>query len=415
MLLRKYDPIRDRDAVLRIWRESGFVREGKEAAMDIQLACGQPWIAEIQGQAECSVHTAPGVLRYLDHDLSFSGVSAVATSHVARRQGLARQLTVLAVAADAATGALVSGLGMFDQGFYNRLGFGTGGYEHVLAFDPAHLNVAVKPRVPRRITVDDWALVHASRLARARGHGAVNLFPPEVTRMEMVHQDNAFGLGYCDGPDGALSHHLWCTTRDLEHGPYFISWMSYQNGSQFLELLALVKSLADQVRLVRMHEPAGIQMQDLLLRPFRDRARTRRSEYESGIWAFAYWQVRICDLAGCLARTHLPAGTVRFNLHLSDPIAAVLDEVAAFHDAGPWRGVAGDYVVTLGPASGAERGTDPALPTLSASVGAFSRMWLGVRPATSLAWTDELAGPSELLERLDRVLCLPDPKPGWDF
>lgn len=80
-----------------------------------------------------------------------------------------------------------------------------------------------------------------------------------------------------------------------------------------------------------------------------------------------------------------------------------------------WRGVAGDYVVTLGPSSRAEQGSDDALPTLSASVNAFTRMWLGVRPATGLAVTDNLAGPPPLLEALDPVLRLPDPKPDWDF
>ena len=72
-------------------------------------------------------------------------------------------------------------------------------------------------------------------------------------------------------------------------------------------------------------------------------------------------------------------------------------------------------MVTLGPLSGAVVGVDGALPTLSASVGAFTRMWLGVRPATGLAVTDDLSGPQELLEELDGVLRLPDPKPDWDF
>jgi hypothetical protein len=48
-------------------------------------------------------------------------------------------------------------------------------------------------------------------------------------------------------------------------------------------------------------------------------------------------------------------------------------------------------------------------------VNAFSRLWLGVRPASGLAVTDDLAGPSALLEQLDRVLLLPEPKPDWDF
>ena len=48
-------------------------------------------------------------------------------------------------------------------------------------------------------------------------------------------------------------------------------------------------------------------------------------------------------------------------------------------------------------------------------MGAFTRLWLDVRPATGLAVTDELAGPQELLEELDWLLRLPDPKPDWGF
>ena len=123
----------------------------------------------------------------------------------------------------------------------------------------------------------------------------------------------------------------------------------------------------------------------------------------------AYWQLRMCDLPGCLARTHLAGSPLRFNLALSDPIEAYLDAGA------PWRGVGGDYVVTLGPSSGAEPGKDPSLPTLAASVGAFTRLWLGVLPATGLAVTDELAGPRELLTALEETLRLPVPRLDWDF
>jgi len=72
-------------------------------------------------------------------------------------------------------------------------------------------------------------------------------------------------------------------------------------------------------------------------------------------------------------------------------------------------------VITLGPSSRVESGTDADLPTLTASVGAFTRMWLGVRPATGLAMTDDLAGPPELLRALDLTLRLPDPKLDWDI
>lgn len=410
-VFRPYDPERDYAAVLRIWKEAGWVPPGKEEATAFMLSCGRPMVAELEGQAECFVQTVPGTLSHLDSNppLPFSGVAAVATSRVARRRGLAGRLTALAVALDAAEGALVSGLGMFEQGFYDRLGFGTGPYEHVVSFDPAHLRVSGRARVPRRLTPDDWALVHASRLARWRRHGSINLYPPEITRMEMVHHDNGFGLGYCDGPNGELTHHIWFSVRNVEHGPYFVPWMTFQNAEQFRELLALLRDLSDQVHLVRMREPPGIQFQDLLLFPFRARQVTRGSALENWMRAAAPYQMRICDLAGCLERTHLPAGQIRFNLRLSDPIAAYLDEQA------PWRGISGEYVVTLGMESSARPGVDPALPTLQASVGAFTRLWLGVRPASGLACTDDLAGPPELLTRLDQLLCLPPPLPDWEF
>ena len=55
------------------------------------------------------------------------------------------------------------------------------------------------------------------------------------------------------------------------------------------------------------------------------------------------------------------------------------------------------------------------MPTLTASVGAFTRLWLGVRPATGLAVTDDLDGLPELLSALDEILRLPVPNIGWEF
>ena len=68
---------------------------------------------------------------------------------------------------------------MFEQGFYDRLGFGTGGYEHLVALDPSQLRFPRpgRSRVPRRITTDDWEAVHANRRNRFRGHGACSRSP----------------------------------------------------------------------------------------------------------------------------------------------------------------------------------------------------------------------------------------------
>jgi hypothetical protein len=325
-----------------------------------------------------------------------------------RKQGFARELTACVLAADAADGALVAGLGMFEQGFYNQLGFGTGSYEHWVGFDPARLRLGVQARVPRRVTADDWQAAHASLLARRRVHGSVAFYPAEMVQAEMKFAKSGFGLGYYDGPNGELTHHLWCRARG-EHGPYSVQWTAYQTLDQFLELMALLRNLGDQVRLVRMREPPGVQMQDLIAQPFKERQVTERGQFEARMSAAAYWQVRICDLAGCLGHTHLQGRPVRFNLELSDPVARYLGEQA------PWRGTGGQYIVQLGETSDAVAGQDAQLPTLRASVGAFTRLWLGVAPASGLAATDELSGPPELLSDLERVLLLPVPRVDWDF
>ncbi|MCC7353288.1 MAG: GNAT family N-acetyltransferase [Anaerolineae bacterium] len=410
MNVRDYDPTKDRAAVLRLWREIGWLREGNpDEALDCLLQAGRTLVSDINGEVECMVATAPGTIQHLGDPIPFSGVMAVCTSLIARRQGLAKRLTARAVAAQVAEGALVSGLGMFDQGYYDQLGFGTGGYEHYVTFDPLLLNVNARPRVPRRLTKDDWLLMHQNRLARLCRHGSLAMQEPTVTRFEILLSHNGFGLGYGDGPNGALTHHFWCEADDLEYGPHNVKWLVYQTREQFLELLALTKSLSDQVRLVRIQEPQGIQLQDYLERPLRQRRTTYRTRYENTIRAVAHWQTRICDLLGCLERTHLRSDTVRFNLRLHDPIERYLDNGAS------WRGLSGDYVVTLGPSSGAERGTDSTLPTLTASLNAFTRLWLGVRPASGLAYTDDLSGPPGLLEELDWALRLPDPRTDWDI
>jgi hypothetical protein len=221
--------------------------------------------------------------------------------------------------------------------------------------------------------------------------------------------DKGFGLGYCDGPDGELTHHFWCSAENMESGPYNIQWMAFQTREQFLELMALLGGLGDQVRLVRMNEPQDMQLQDLLARPFRQRSLTGESRYANRCDAFSFWQARVLDLQQCLAHTHLDCGQLRFNLRLRD----LAEELA--EDGSPWKGVAGDYTVTLGQTCSAEPGVAPELPSLNASVNAFSRLWLGVRPATALAFTDHLEGPAELLDALDSALRLPEPRPDWDF
>lgn len=409
MLFRDYEPDRDKDDVLRIYREVGWCAktEHEEALVGL-VESGRTMVAEIDGSAECMVTTDPGTIRHGERDLSLAGVTGVTTSRVTRKRGLASRLTARILAEEAAAGSLVAVLGVFEQGYYNQLGFGNGGYEHWCAFDPDLLTVSATPRIPVRLDLSDWERIHAGRLRRVRRHGSCNITSPQLTRADMRWGENGFGLGYADA-SGELTHHMWCTAKETEHGPYSIFWTAYRTKDEFLELLGLLRSFEEQVHSIEIREPPGIQLQDLLRRPFKSRQITRRSPHENRMTASAYWQVRILDIAHCLARTSLDAEPLRFNLTVSDPIEPFLE------DGSPWRGIAGEYIIEIGPECRATRGQDPAIPTLAASVNAFSRMWLGVRSATTLSWTDRLSGPPDLLKRLDRAFRLPPPSPDWEF
>jgi hypothetical protein len=227
----------------------------------------------------------------------------------------------------------------------------------------------------------------------------------------MVESTEGFGLGYLDGPDGAVGHHLWMRPHmgDVEAGPYAVSWTASRNDDELLELLALVKSLEDQIPLVKIFEPPGVQLQALVDRPMFSMWTTRNAKYETRYRVYTWWQARICDLAACLERTRLPGPEVRFTLEVTDPIERLLGEGEA------WRGVGGSYVVTLGSRSSAERGADASLPTMRTTVNAFTRLWLGVRPASGLAITDSIDAPTELLTALDEAIVVPRPCADWMF
>jgi hypothetical protein len=410
MLIRPYNPETDVESLRRIWREIGWLKDDQTAPLDRMLEAGRAYVAELDGAAESFALTTMGSLRHLDQELPKSFVQAVGTSRIARRRGAALRVTAQAIARDVADGALVAGLGIFDQGFYDRLGFGNGPYIRWSRFDPATLRVEPNRRPPVRLGKDDWRDMHDNRLRRRRGHGALNLTPPEATHAELEWTERGFGLGFRDGPNGELTHHIWLgNSDDPENGPYRIWWLAFETVEQFHELLGVLKGLGDQVGAIRLVDPPGIQMQRLIDKPFRQRLITRKAEHEVESVSWSYWQVRICDLAACLARTKLNGETLRFNLRLTDPIEPYLPDDAA------WRGTGGEYIVTLGPTSGAESGRDASLPTMTTTINTFTRLWLGVRPASGLIFSDELDAPHELIGKLDEVLRLPEPCPDWDY
>jgi predicted acetyltransferase len=411
MLLRRYEESKDRKAVYRIFEEVGWLEEGrdkkKDRYVDAVIRASSAYVAVIRNEAECFVATTPGSIRHREEELRFCAVTAVVTSRIARKMSSARRLTAMALAVAAEKGDHVAGLGIFDQGFYNSLGFGNGPYQRWIGFDPSSLKVDSLKRPPHRLALRQVRRVHESRLSRLRGHGSICILPFEHTQRDMALLRNGFGLGFFDA-FGKLSHFLWLRSKG-EHGPYVVDFLSYRSYGQFLELLSLIGSFAEQVFLVTMREPPEIQLQDLLKRPLRHRQTTKQSQYENYISAQSYYQLRMLDLKGCVEETRLPFDGPRFNLRLTDPIEEYLPARSG------WKGLSGDYTIQFGRESSAADGGEKGLPVLSASVGAFSRMWMGVRSASSLSATDDLKAPEALLKQLDDLFRLPAPMPDWDF
>jgi predicted acetyltransferase len=406
-----YAPDAHGAAVKRIWREVGWLDTNtqKERGFEALLGSGNGYVTLVNGEAECAVSTAPGNILHTGTELPLTAVTTVVCGQLARRQGIASRLAAYAIAQAAREGAAVTALGVFDQGYYERLGYGPCAYEHEVSFDPALLVVPAPAARPVRLTVDDAPAIHAARLARMRGHGSCNLAPVGITTADILFAENPSGLGFRSAATGLITHAMVMRTKSAAHGPYEVVISVYRNWGEMIDLLALLRELSDQVHLVRVREPVGFQMQDLMERPFRHMRITEDSKYESGVHAYAYAQARICDLAKCVEAARFNGPTVRFNLEVSDPIADLLA------DDSSWRGVGGSYMVTFGPESSARIGRDDHAPTLSATIGAFTRLWLGVLPATSLAVSDSLKGPASLLAELDRLLQLPRPSFDWDF
>lgn len=412
--------------LIRIWEEIGWIDrddDSDSAAVRTFYGVGSTTVAEIDGAAECAVHRSTGSLRHAGGfgpatDLPLCAVTAVATSHVARRRGLATALTADALGAAAAEGAAVAALGIFEQGYYDRLGFGSGAYTHRLTFDPATLTVPVPTAPPVRVGRGEHAEIHDLLHRRSRGHGSVVLDPAPLTEAELAWWTNPIGLGF-RGDDGRLTH-AFVGEAHGEHGPLRVQLLLAEEPGQLVELFGLLRALSDQFRQVEIPEPAGVQVQDLVGEPARQANIVRMAGRAGGLQSTGAWQQwRILDLAACVDAVRWPGEPVACNLSLTDPLATLERSGASGsgsnRSTGEWTGVGGEYRLRLGETSSIEVGTDPALPTLTASVGAFTRAWLGVRPASGLALTDDLSGPPDLLAALDVALRTPVPVSGWDF
>ena len=93
MNCRPYDSARDMHAVHRIWKEVGWLHDEPAEALDwFFVHGGKAFVAEMDGEAECAVTSAPGDVRYQDELLPFACVTGVTTSRLGRKQKLAGYL-----------------------------------------------------------------------------------------------------------------------------------------------------------------------------------------------------------------------------------------------------------------------------------------------------------------------------------
>ena len=406
LTFRPYDFQRDEKAAIRIWRECGWpdLKKNRKLreAFRRWIAAGTADVIEFRGDAECMVNTHRGGIALLDTELPFRIVSSVTTGRPLRRMGGAGELTARAVMRAALDGDAMAGLGIFDQGFYDKLGFGNFPYNRLITFDPLNLNVPKLRRAPVRVTKKDLSRIVAGTDRRMGHHGLVKIPGEEFPGLMIASSDEGFGLGFED-ENGRLTHHFWAEAKG-ERGPCEVWWMVYRDYGEMIELLSLMKSLGDQIRAFMIREPWGIQFQDFQKRPFRSREISEGGRYENKIRAVSYKQARILDMEQTLEALRLPGGEVRFNLNLSDPIVKYLPEDA------PWRGLEGKWIIELrqGGSTG-KRGTEAGLPEMKASVNAFTRLIFGVASPAGLAASDNLTATPELLTELGEKLRLPVP------
>jgi len=406
-VIRPYDEQIDLDAAVRTWREVGWIDSPeRRSEVAAAMAAANTEVGVLHNEPECFVCWVPGTIRYEITDLSLCAITAVTTSHVGRKLGFASTMTTRALTHAAEAGCAVAALGIFEQGFYDKLGFGTADYDHRISFDPATLMVDHVPyRPPVRVGTDDWADMHQAMSNRMMSHGSIVLSPPRMIEAEVGLADNPFALGYRDD-QGTLTHFIYGEMKG-EHGPWRINALAYRSTDQLLELLRLVRELGDQVRSVAMMEPAHVQLQALLANPMREADRSAGSDHETLNRSVAWWQFRILDVEACVAARSWIGRPLRFNLTLTDPAESRLD--------GAWPGVGGDYTIGIGAESRATRGHADGLPLMTAGVGAFSRLWFGVRSPSVLAVSDRIEAPPGLMADLDEAMRLPKPVAGWLF
>ncbi len=417
--LAAFDFDRDIESVLRIWRETGW-HDGEDRTERLikeffQANDGRSLVARLNGEAESVVHQTLGSMRYgnaPDHrELSIGTITAATTSRIARKLLAASRLTARAVAELGDEGAVVALLGMFEQGFYDRFGFGVGPYEHKVWAYPGSLRVPAEYKTPERFDFDNHAdELHEAVLSRHRTHGGV-VIGGERSSNAAVNLDHEVTI-YGYRTDGAISHWMAVEHND-ENGPDRVVAWAYERPEQCLELLRLIQEWGDQVDLIGFIEPVWMQAQDLDAEPGHNSRRTKGSKVHVRTEADAWWQIRILDLQACISAMAPVSEPFDVVVEIDDPVA---DHLVESGFSGSWKPLTGVWRFSFGDTHSVQRLPSGGEVTLVTSINALSRWWLGVMPASALAVMGQMDADVQTLALLDSLTAhLPRPQPGWDF
>lgn len=159
-----YEEALHRAGAQLVWHDCGWSDKVEECdLLDTFFKLGPSWVGIRDEAVQSVVHTAAATIRYQDADIPLQAVTGVTTGLQARRGGVAARTLAHAIAAGAANGAIVSALGIFDQGFYDRLGYGSLDIMRLIRFDPRDIRVDATHRAPLRFSEKDVDDIHAAR------------------------------------------------------------------------------------------------------------------------------------------------------------------------------------------------------------------------------------------------------------
>lgn len=404
MNIRRLQLKSDLERILMLWQEVGWISPDKKSALKLLFESGDGYGAEMDSELEATLLSLPADINYNNKLLSLQALSGLVVSPRARRRGIAGRLMTRALEEGVRSGQALSALVMFEQGFYDSLGFGLGGYKHIFTFDPDLLEVDADPEPPERLTAEDWQSVYQALQERKRANGGVNIKNPHFIKAEMEWDKNDdYGLGYRD-EEGDISHFVWLWRKGDSHGPLQVKFLAYQTQEQLLELLAVIARLGDQVHAVRMDEPHSIKLRDFIVYPHKQARITAESKYSYASTVQAPWQLKILDLEKCVSAFDLAGIDLEFNLELHDPLAEYADSESP-------AVISGEYSLKLGEESCLKSEPVKRLPTLTASINAFTRMYLGAATPTELKTSSLFSAPPELLQDLEETFVqLPEPQ-----